>query len=154
MPRRALSPLPVFLGVIALTTALSLLPLRLTRWVGDVAAIVRLPTIPLADLATRFRTLAVGESAREAPDPEDAEFLRAELERYRSLAEQWRQAAEEHSRMVAQLQNTQQFGLSVPYTPVIANIVGRDSQGDGDVFILNVGSHRYGIVPNSIAVYE
>jgi len=154
MTRRRLSSFQVYLGVIVVTTILALLPLRHVSWVNDVAAIARVPSMPLTHVGMRIRGWLRGEAMRNGPAPDNAEFLQRELDQYRSLAKHWRGVAEQLAEVNAQLQRTRAMGLDVAFDPVVGDIVARNTQSDRATYELNIGSHLHGVREGAVAVYN
>ncbi len=143
----------VFLAVLGVVGLLSLgAPTRYLRWVNDLAAVVRLPTVPFALAGTKLQVWLRGSDDAPLGAEHDLAHYRSEMHNYLALYHAERLRARALQERIEQLERTRIEGGNVEFKPVTASIVGRNTQSGGEVFELNVGSST--VQPNAVAVYD
>ena len=151
--KRSDLPIQLFVFAVAAVFALGVLvPTRYLGWMNDVASIVRLPTVPFGDMATRTRIWLNGGEPGSG-DPRELAVLQTELDRYRSLYIAQKKENEGLQELIEQFQRARSAGIGVEFAPVAASITGKNSAGDDSSYILNIGS-RKGVVPSCVAVFN
>jgi len=143
----------LLLAAIAGAIALSLFtPTRHLHWITDLAAVVRLPAVPLTHLATKARVWLRGGGGVQIEEEHDLEYYRSEMHNFLTLYNAERLRARSLQERIEQLERARIEGGDVLFEPVIASVVGRNTQSAGEVYELNVGSSK--VQSNAVAVYD
>lgn len=137
---------------LVLLFALSIVPMRFTRWTTGFADVATTISSPVSN-AVRWVANPLTRPFRRSADPALAEQYKQELEVARQRALDMELKVRQLERLVFELQRGAELTPELGVRQIAAPVIGRSTEASSSALQVRAGSGR-GVVENSVAVVE